>query len=60
VQFVIPEQAQKAREDLDGSSFQGRLLHIINAKKIPEVVPKDGEKGKSKLSAFQQKKEEER
>lgn len=60
VQFVIPEQAQKAREELDGSSFQGRLLHIINAKKAPEVVVKDLDGGKTKLSSFQQKKEEDR
>lgn len=60
VQFVIPEQAQKAREELDGSSFQGRLLHIINAKKAPEIVAKDLDSGKTKLSSFQQKKEEDR
>lgn len=60
VQFVIPEQAQKAREELDGSSFQGRLLHVINAKRAPEVTPKEGERGGSKLSSFQQKKEEDR
>ena len=60
VQFMIPEQAQKAREELDGSSFQGRLLHIINAKKAIEIVPKDLDNGKTKLSSYQQKKEEER
>ena len=60
VQFVIPEQALKARDALDGSSFQGRLLHIINAKKAPEIVTKDPESGHSKLSSFQQKKEENR
>ena len=60
VQFMIPEQAQKAREELDGSSFQGRLLHIINAKKAIEIVPKDLDSGKTKLSSYQQKKEEER
>jgi multiple RNA-binding domain-containing protein 1 len=60
VQFVIPEQAQRAREELDGSSFQGRLLHVINAKRAPEVIPKEGERGGSRLSSFQQKKEEDR
>ena len=60
VQFVIPEQALKARDALDGSSFQGRLLHIINAKKAPEIVTKDPDSGHSKLSSFQQKKEENR
>lgn len=60
VQFVIPEQALKARDALDGSSFQGRLLHIINAKKAPEIVTKDPDIGHSKLSSFQQKKEDNR
>ena len=48
------------REELDGSSFQGRLLHIINSKKAPEIIPQDLEKGKVKLSSFQQKKEDDR
>ena len=60
VQFVIPEQALKARDALDGSSFQGRLLHIINAKKAPEIVTRDPDSGHSKLSSFQQKKEDNR
>lgn len=32
VQFMIPEHANKAMDELDGSPFQGRLLHIIKAK----------------------------
>ena len=32
VQFMIPEQATSALKSLDGTSFQGRLLHIIPAK----------------------------
>lgn len=60
VQFMIPEHALKAREELDGSSFQGRLLHIIDAKKAPEIVVKDPSDGKAKLSSFQQKKEDNR
>ena len=60
VQFMIPEHALKAREELDGSSFQGRLLHIIDAKKAPEIVAKDPSEGKAKLSSFQQKKEDNR
>jgi len=32
VTFVMPEHAVKAFNDLDGKSFQGRLLHIMPAK----------------------------
>jgi multiple RNA-binding domain-containing protein 1 len=63
VQFVIPEQAQRARVELDGSSFQGRLLHVIAAKKAPEVVPdetKRSQQAQGRMSAFQLKREEER
>lgn len=62
VQFVIPEQAQRARAELDGSSFQGRLLHVIAAKKAPEVVPDEEKKSRiqGRMSAFQLKREDER
>ena len=58
---MIPEHAVAAMKALDGSSFQGRLLHIILAKR-----PKDKEPivnpniNRNKLSSFQLKKEEER
>ena len=63
VQYVIPEHATRARLVLDGSSFQGRLLHVMPAKKAPEPPPEDALKNKDKggrLSSFQQKKEDER
>jgi multiple RNA-binding domain-containing protein 1 len=64
VQFVIPEQAGRARTELDGTPFQGRVLHVIAAKKAPEPAADDTAAGRGKpagrLSAFQQKKEEER
>ena len=64
VQYVIPEHATRARLELDGSSFQGRLLHVMPAKKAPEPPPEDAlknkDKGGGKLSTFQQKKEDER
>ncbi|CAM9885201.1 unnamed protein product, partial [Choristocarpus tenellus] len=31
VQFMIPEDAEKALEQLDRQSFQGRLMHILPA-----------------------------
>ena len=32
VTFVFPEKAQCAVEALDGSVFQGRMLHLLPAK----------------------------
>ena len=67
VQFMIPEHAASAREQLDGSSFQGRVLHVLYSNKARErTADEDKEQGddknksKSRLSSFQQKKEEER
>jgi len=68
IQFMIPEQAMRAMSELDGSSFQGRLLHIISAKDKGSNYSKnendDGDEqkeGKSnRLSSYQQKKEKER
>jgi multiple RNA-binding domain-containing protein 1 len=63
VQFLFPEHALKAMNDLDGSSFQGRLLHIIPAECPREVSKDDSDKQRKSnqhLSSYQQKKEEER
>lgn len=63
VQFMIPEQATHAMNELDGSSFQGRLLHIIFAKDKSTSADGDGDDkdGKSsRLSSYQQKKEKDR
>lgn len=35
VQFVIPEDADKALEQLDRHAFHGRLLHILPARRQP-------------------------
>lgn len=55
VQFLLPEHADTARQSLDGAPFQGRLLHVMQAKKMIVV-----EKTSEKLSSFQAKKEAER
>lgn len=63
VQFMLPENANTARLQIDGTAFQGRLLHIIPAKRAREVDPMESAssgKGGSKLSSYQQKKEAER
>jgi multiple RNA-binding domain-containing protein 1 len=62
VLFLFPEQAKKALHELDGSSFQGRVIHLTKAKKLPTKQPNEFYtivNGK-RLSSFQQKKEEER
>lgn len=35
VQFQVPEDAVRAAQQLDGTIFQGRLLHILAAKRAP-------------------------
>ncbi len=55
IQFMLPEHALQAKAVLDGTSFQGRLLHIIIAKKPREVDYSTIQN--SKLSSFQLKKE---
>ena len=65
VQFMLPENAEMALHELSGSSFQGRVLYVIKAKKPLQAKEKNEDshdshaKGKP-LSSFQQKKEEER
>jgi multiple RNA-binding domain-containing protein 1 len=64
VHFLIPEDAEKATLALDGSSFQGRVLHIIRAKRMKEektaAVSAEVHSKGPKLSTFQLKREEER
>eukprot|EP01041_Mallomonas_annulata_P007130 gene7130-14504_t len=64
IQYMIPEHAHAAKTAVDGTPFQGRLLHIIAAKQpkpkenvVTDVAP--SRRG-PKLSAYQLKKEEER
>ena len=59
VQFMLPESADKALQAIDGTPFQGRLLHVIKAKKAPEPVSANTLYTKG-LSSFQKQKEEER
>jgi multiple RNA-binding domain-containing protein 1 len=62
VQFMIPEHASRALTALDGTSFQGRLLHIIPAKRGIESTEKTQIPSVQgpKLSSYQQMKEEKR
>ena len=60
VQYMIPEHASKAMSELDGSSFQGRLLHIILAKDKRVQVTADPEEGGDRLSSYKLQKEKDR
>ena len=62
VSFMFPEEATRAMEALDGSTFQGRLLHVIHAKSESaqnnnRQLPIASTRG---MSEFQQKRELER
>ena len=57
---MIPEHSENAMTSLDGTSFQGRLLHIIRAKAQQSHSEENASQKNSHLSSFQKKKEEER
>ena len=57
VTFMLPEHAVKAYEALDGSIFQGRLLHILPAK--PRQTFEEEENAKMAGSSYKKKKEKE-
>ena len=61
VQYMIPEHASQAMSELDGSSFQGRLLHVILAKdkRIHATVDPE-EEGGDRLSTYKLQKEKDR
>lgn len=56
---MIPEHGKNAIKELDGTSFQGRLLHIIPARAQISHSEENSQKN-SHLSSFQKKKEDER
>lgn len=39
VEFMVADDAARAMEGLDGSIFQGRLLHVLPARAAPATVP---------------------
>jgi len=43
VLFVLPENAARAKLEMDGKIFQGRLLHVIPARKKPEPKTPDAQ-----------------
>src|SRR3546814_18564043 len=62
VQFMFPDDAEKAMKALDGSSFQGRLLHVIAAKRQRKAEPEPEELSRrpANKSDYKLKKELER
>lgn len=66
VQFSDPQDAVKAHAELDGSIFQGRLIHILPGKRPPapaepaaEGEDEDGKSGKAGTSSYKEKKDAE-
>ena len=59
VLYMIPEDARRARDALDGEIFQGRLLHVLPADKPRERVDRASPSaGGAGSSSYKQKKEE--
>ncbi|EDW00109.1 probable RNA-binding protein 19 [Drosophila grimshawi] len=55
VTFMIPENALKAFNDLDGTDFHGRLLHLLPGKELDNAAEEDDPQADANLS-FKQKK----
>lgn len=58
VTFVLPEHAVAAFSELDGTTFQGRLMHLIPGKPLNDNVEEDTETSSyKKKKALKEKKE---
>ncbi len=58
VQYTVPAEAQAALAALDGSFFQGRLLHLLPAAPAPNAAVEPGKDADSdKATAFKAEKE---
>ena len=55
VSYSLGEHAVRAMAALDGQFFQGRILHVMAAKPLPE---KEGQGGAATATGFKAKKEE--
>ncbi len=66
VTFALPEDGMKAMEAIDGSIFQGRLIHLLPAKRAPQLdstmggVGRTGEGEEEKKDSFKTEREAER
>ncbi|KAJ8763754.1 hypothetical protein K2173_003536 [Erythroxylum novogranatense] len=59
IHYALPESATRALEELDNSIFQGRLLHVMQAKQKKQIDKPDTPLCEG-LRTFKQKREEER
>ena len=62
VSFSLPEQARRALELMDGAVFQGRLLHVMQAKALrnADTVGGDTATTNGKVKSFKETREEDR
>ncbi|XP_050236679.1 uncharacterized protein LOC126686593 [Mercurialis annua] len=61
IQYTLPKYAIRALEELDSSIFQGRLLHVMPAKKKKSSEKQEvHDYAKDGLKTFKQRREEER
>ncbi|GAV64366.1 RRM_1 domain-containing protein [Cephalotus follicularis] len=61
VLYTLPESAARALEQLDSSTFQGRLLHVLPAKrKVTSDQQETNVSGRQGSKTFKQQREEER
>ncbi len=58
VSYLLPEHATKAFNELDGTIFQGRMLHLLPSKSKDEISDNDPNNASSykKAKALKQKK----
>ncbi|WCJ41769.1 Multiple RNA-binding domain-containing protein 1 [Euphorbia peplus] len=60
VRYTLPESATRALEELDNSIFQGRLMHVMRAKKKNPSKQEIGDTSTQGLKTFKQRREDER
>ena len=60
IQFMLPESAIKAMQELDGSVFQGRLLHVLPAKPRPSNDKDENAEANGNASNYKKKIEQKR
>ncbi|WOG88716.1 hypothetical protein DCAR_0207951 [Daucus carota subsp. sativus] len=58
--YTLPESANRALEELDNSTFQGRLMHVMRAKHKNPPVNQETNVPSDKSKTFKQKRVEER
>ncbi|OWM74619.1 hypothetical protein CDL15_Pgr005199 [Punica granatum] len=60
IQYAVPESAARALEEVDNSIFQGRLLHVMPAKRKGQPEKQNDHSSNQAAKTFKQQREEER